>query len=173
MALDLYIALVVVAGTAANVLYACMFLARVLRPRWSRPLGFTGTAMALPMVAAALVALSRDADPWLVALPAVFVAFAVVEVYVDVLAGTDVRSTRWLWPYLAAFYLAQWAAVGAAFIASTPGGAAVLVSYFICLVAAAWSYRKVGHGQRPDPISSAIPATPTPRPRTSATHGEK
>lgn len=150
MSLDIYTVLIVGAGVTANLLYSGMFVARVLRPRWSRPLGFTGTAMALPMVGAALVAHFEDADPWLVVLPVVFVAFAIVEVYVDLLAPTDVRSTRWLWPYLVAFYLAQWAVVGAAFIVSTPGGAAVLVSYFICLAATAWSYSKVGHGQRPD-----------------------
>lgn len=173
MSLNTYIALVVGAGVAANLLYSGMFVARVLRPRWSRPLGFTGTAMALPMVAAALVAHARGADSWLVALPAVFVAFAIVEVYVDLLARTDVRSTRWLWPYLTAFYVAQWAVVGAAFMASTPGGAAVLVSYFVCLAATAWSYRKVGHGHRSDPGLSTTAPESRLRPRASSKLSEK
>jgi hypothetical protein len=47
---------------------------------------------------------------------------------------------------LGAFYLAQWAVVGAAFLAWQPGGFAVLVTYFACLAATAWSYRRVGHG---------------------------
>lgn len=159
MSLDSYTVLIVGAGVAANLLYGGMFVARVLRPSWSRPLGFTGTAMALPMLGGALIANVWDADPWLVALPAVFVAFAVVEIYVDLLSETDVRSTRWLWAYLGAFYLAQWAVVGAAFIASTPGGVAVLISYFLCLAATAWSYRRVGHGQPPDPRTDTTPTT--------------
>jgi hypothetical protein len=53
---------------------------------------------------------------------------AVAEVVVDVLLDVDIRTTRWLWPHLAGFYLAQWAVIGAAFRASTSGGAAVLIS---------------------------------------------
>jgi hypothetical protein len=161
-------ALVVGAGTAANLFISAMFIARVLWPTWARPLGFVGTAMALPLTAAAVIAWAGDLDAWLVALPMVFVAFAIVEVYVDVIAATDVRSTRWLWLYLLAFYLAQWAVVGAAFIASARGGAIVLVSYFVCLVATAWSYSEVGHGRRrgsegddqPDVEEPTAPRTP-------------
>jgi hypothetical protein len=54
--------------------------------------------------------------------------------------------TRWLGTSLAAFYLAQWAVIGEAFLTSSSGGASVLVISFVCLVATAWSYRKVGHG---------------------------
>jgi hypothetical protein len=52
----------------------------------------------------------------------------------------------WLWPYLILFYAGQWALIGAAFRASTPGGYVVLASYFVCLIATAYSYRQVGHG---------------------------
>lgn len=51
---------------------------------------------------------------WPVVLPLVFVAFAVIEVVVDVLHAADVRSSRWLWPYLVAFYPGQWGASGPA-----------------------------------------------------------
>jgi hypothetical protein len=137
---------VVGAGAAANLLFAAMFLTRVLAPRWSRPLGFAGTAMALPLLGAALGARAWGASAWLVALPLVFLAFGVVEVYVDLLATVEVRTTRWLWPYLAAFYLGQWAVIAASFLVSTAGGALVLVTYFLCLAATGWSYREVGHG---------------------------
>jgi hypothetical protein len=82
-------------------------------------------------------------------LPAVFVVFALVEVHVDVLADVEVRMTRWLGTSLAAFYLAQWAVIGEAFLTSSSGGASVLVISFVCLVATAWSYRKVGHASSP------------------------
>jgi hypothetical protein len=146
MASTSYVLLVVGAGCVTNLLYAAMFVSRVVAPGRSRVLGFTGTAMAVPLAAASVVALLEDADAWLVALPAVFVVFALVEVWVDLVSDTDVRTTRWLWAYLTAFYVAQWAVVGAAFIASTPGGVAVLTTYFVCLGATAWSYRRVGHG---------------------------
>lgn len=142
-----YVPLVVAAGAAANLLIAAMFAARVVAPRRSRPLGFAGTAMAIPLSVACLIAFDSGADVWLIVLPAVFVAFAVIELVVDLLLPVDVRATRWLWPYLAAFYLAQWAVIGAAFLANTLGGATVLVTYFICLAATGWSYREVGHGE--------------------------
>jgi hypothetical protein len=141
-----YAVLVVVAGSAVNLLWAAMFAARVVAPARARPLGLLGTSMALPLAVAAGLAVVDDADPWLVVLPLVFVAFAVVEVLVDVVLDVEVRTTRWLGPYLLAFYLAQWAVVGAAFIAAPTGGVVVLVTYFVCLAATGWSYRRVGHG---------------------------
>lgn len=146
----LYGPLVVGAGTAANLLIAGMFVARVTAPARARSLGFAGTAMAIPLAAASLIALAHEADVWLIVLPAVFVVFALIEVYADVVSDVDVRTTRWLGPYLAVFYLAQWSLVGAAFLVRTVGGAAVLGTYFICLAATGWSYRRVGHGTGAD-----------------------
>lgn len=142
----LYPVLVVVGGVAANLLIAAMFLARVYWPASARTVGFAGTAMAFPLAAASFVAVAAELGTWQVLLPLVFVAFALIEVAVDVVLEVEVRQTRWLWAYLAAFYLAQWALIGAAFLATVAGGFAVLVAHFICLVATAWSYRRVGHG---------------------------
>lgn len=141
-----YPVLVVGAGVAANLLIAGMFVARVHAPRLARPLGFGGTSMALPLASASLVAASDGGDRWAIGLPLVFVMFAVVEVLVDVVLDFEVRRSRWLGPYLGLFYLAQWAVIGAAFGASEPGGFAVLVTYFACLLATRYSYRRVGHG---------------------------
>jgi hypothetical protein len=138
--------LVALGGASANLLFAGMFAARVVAPRWGRPLGFVGVAMAIPLAAAAAVALTSGQDAWAVVLPLVFVAFALGEAVVDLLLPFEIRRTRWLWPYLLAFYLAQWAVIGAAFIASRAAGFAVLATYFVCLAATAWSYRRVGHG---------------------------
>lgn len=143
---DIHAALVVWPGVAANLLFAAMFLSRVHLPSASRPAGFGGTAMAIPLAGASVVAIGAGGDAWDVALPLVFVTFAVVEVLADVVLPVDVRRTRWLWAYLATFYLAQWAVVGAAFRASPAGGGAVLVTYFVCLGATAYSLARVGHG---------------------------
>lgn len=142
--------LIVVAGVAANLLIAAMFVARVIAPDRARAFGFAGTAMAVPLAAAAILALAGDGEIWDVVLPLVFVAFAMVEVLVDAVLDVEVRTTRWLWPYLMLFYLAQWAVIGAAFRVGASAGFAVLGSYFVCLGATAWSYRKVGHGVRPE-----------------------
>jgi hypothetical protein len=142
----MYAGLVIVAGTAANLLYAALFIARVVAPRGARPLGFAGTAMAVPLGVAAVIAATTGRGAWDVALPLVFVGFAMVEILADVVARVDVRTTRWLWPYLLAFYVAQWAVIGAAFRVSEPGGFVVLGTYFVTLAATAFSYRRVGHG---------------------------
>lgn len=142
----LHAVLVVAAGSLANLAIAAMFVARVRSPENARPLGFFGTAMALPLAAASLVAWLEGMHPWDIALPLVFVGFAFVEVGVDIVADFEVRESRWLWPYLMSFYIAQWAVIGAAFRASEVGGAVVLAAYFICLAATAYSFRRVGHG---------------------------
>lgn len=140
--------LVVVGGSLANLLIAGMFIARVVAPRRAHALGFAGTAMAVPLGAAAILAGTGDGEGWDVVLPLVFVAFAIVEVLVDAVLDVEVRTTRWLWPYLALFYLAQWAVIGAAFRVGAAVGFCVLATYFVCLGATAWSYRRVGHGVR-------------------------
>jgi len=141
-----YAILVLVAGTLANLLFAAMFVARVLAPRQAHRLGLAGTAMAVPLGAAALVAARNDMESWDVLLPLVFVVFALVEVVVDDVLHLGFRTTNWVWPYLGAFYLAQWALIGAAFRISTAGGAVMLMSYFVTLAATGYSYPKVGHG---------------------------
>jgi hypothetical protein len=142
----IYTVLVIGGGMAANLLLAAMFVARVRAPGSARAYGLAGTAMAVPLGAAAVRAALLALGPWEVALPLVFVAFAVEEVVVDFVLRLDVRHSRWLWPYLSTFYLAQWAVIGAAFLASVAGGVVVLATYFVCLAATAWSYRRVGHG---------------------------
>jgi hypothetical protein len=141
-----YAVLVVGAGVLANLLIAAMFYARVVAADRARALGFAGTAMAIPLAAASVVAATSGGEAWDVALPLVFVVFAVVEMMVDVVLDFEVRTTVWLWPYLMLFYVAQWAVIGAAFRVSEPGGFAVLVSYFVSLAATIYSYRRVGHG---------------------------
>jgi hypothetical protein len=144
----LYGVLVVVSGCLANLAIAVMFYLRVGEPERSRPFGFFGTAMAVPLLIASIIAASAGMEGWDVALPLVFVGFAVIEILVDVVADFDVRSTRWLWPYLMSFYVAQWAVIGAAFRVGELAGAAVLVTYFVCLAATVYSYRRVGHGEQ-------------------------
>ncbi len=141
----MYAVLVVASGSLANLLFAAMFTARVVAPVWAHPLGLAGTAMAVPLLVASAVAWRSGASGWEVGLPLVFVGFALVEVAVDDLFHLDVRATAWLWPYLVSFYLAQWAVIGAGFRVSRGGGYVLLITYFLCLAATAYSYWSVGH----------------------------
>lgn len=147
-----YTALVVGAGSLAHALIGVMFVLRVRAPARAHAWGLAGTAMALPLLGASWRAYQAELGIWPTVLPLGFVVFAVIEVVVDEVIETEIRNTRWLGPYLAAFYLGSWSLVGAAFIAWPAGGFIVLTSYFWCLGATAWSYRRVGHGtalQRP------------------------
>ena len=143
----MYAPLVVVGGSAANLLIAGMFVARVVAPSWAAPLGFAGTAMAIPLAAASVVAVRNGASVWDIVLPLVFVAYAVLEVLLDGVLHIAFRSTAWLGPYLLLYYAGQWAIIGAAFRASREGGFVVLITYFACLAATFFSYARVGHAQ--------------------------
>ena len=143
----LYSVMVVGSGVAAHLLIAAMFVLRVTAPSRAHAWGLAGTAAAIPLTIAAVRAFVVGGEPWAVVLPLVFVAFAVVEVLVDDVVHFDVRHSRWLGPYLALFYAGSWGLIGAAFLASPLGGFMVLGSYFVCLAATFWSYRRVGHGE--------------------------
>lgn len=156
-----YIGLVVVGGSIANLLIGLMFVARVNRPDKARILGLSGTAMAVPLLLASVIAVAGARGTWDVVLPLGFVGFAIIEIWVDVISDFEVRTSRWLGPYLAAFYLGQWCVIGAAFRAVPLGGAVVLVSYFLCLAATVYSFRRVGHGVGED---TEVPRAPAQRP---------
>ena len=108
----MYAPLVIVGGSAANLLIAGMFVARVVAPSWAAPLGFAGTAMAIPLAAASVVAVRDGASIWDIVLPLVFVAYAVLEVLLDGVLHVAFRSTAWLGPYLLLYYAGQWAIIG-------------------------------------------------------------
>ena len=143
----MYAVLVVGGGTAANLLIAAMFAARVLAPSWASAFGWAGTAMAIPLAVASGLATRDGTTAWKVALPLVFVAYAVLEVVLDGILHVGFRTTAWLGPYLILYYAGQWAMIGAAFLASRQGGFAVLGSYFVCLAATFFALARVGHGQ--------------------------
>ena len=143
----MYAVLIVGGGTLANLLIAAMFAARVVARPAAPWLGWSGTAMAVPLGIGSALAFRDGASAWKVALPLVFVAYAVLEVMLDGVLHLEFRSTPWLAPYLVLYYGGQWAVIGAAFLASRQGGFVVLVSYLVCLAATLFSLVRVGHGQ--------------------------
>ena len=78
--------------------------------------------------------------------PGSFVLHSSLEWVLDYWLKIPFRNTRWLGPYLAVFYLAQWLLIGYAFLVAASGGYLTLVTYFISLAATAYSYSQVGHG---------------------------
>lgn len=159
----IYTVLVVAGGVVSNLAIGSMFVLRVRSPAHAKGVGLLGTAMAVPLLIASVRAWQLGADAWSVTLPLGFVVFAVVEVVVDLVLDFEIRTSRWLGPYLGLFYLGQWAVVGAAFVASPAGGAAVLITYFLCLAATAYSFRRVGHGTSPGESGADVVSDPGTR----------
>ena len=62
----------------------------------------------------------------------------------------DFRHSRLLGPYLLLYYAALMGMVGYSFLAGDAFGVVTLITYFVQLGATVYSYRKVGHGVRPD-----------------------
>jgi hypothetical protein len=130
-----------------NLFLTGVFLARMRGEKsLEHRIGLLAVLLGLPLLAVSLLNAIGQRDWWAIVLPLPTALHCLVELYVDYLRPSDFRHTRWLWPYLVLFYLGQWFLVGYTFLASHAYGTVTLVSYFICLVATFYSYRKVKHG---------------------------
>ena len=131
-----------------NLLLAVVLLARAREAkRLERQTGFLGMLLGIPLAIAAALNALEGRDWWAVVLPIPAALHCLVELFVDHLTPSNFRYTRWLWPYLALFYLGQWFLVGYNFLASQAYGTVTLVTYFLCLAATFYSYSKVKHGE--------------------------
>jgi hypothetical protein len=130
-----------------NMLLVVVFLARTGEAKaLERRAGFLSVLLSIPLLMAALLNANDQREWWTIILPLPTALHCLVELYVDYLRPSDFRHTSWLWPYLILFYLGQWLLVGYTFLVSQTLGMFTLVTYFICLAATFYSYRKVKHG---------------------------
>jgi len=142
----------VISANLYNLLMVGIMLARpLLRSRLEHFLGIVSVALILPFgfVLGFNICMSRDI--WMIILPGWIVLFLLLEAVLDYVLKLPFRQSRWLWAYLLLFYLAQWAMIGYAFLARPVFGFVTLLTYFLSLGATAYSYTKVGHGDRVDP----------------------
>jgi hypothetical protein len=139
----------VVVGNAFNILVIALFLARTAgskRAEWV--IGALIVGLGIPAGAAATMNVGDQREWWTIAFPLTFVFYCVVELVVDYILHWDFRATRYLWAYLALFYVAAIAMVGYSFGVHKLAGFLTLATYLIGLFAAWYSYSKVGHGDR-------------------------
>ena len=140
---------------SANLFNLLMVAIMLSRPkRWSRLehfLGIASVALILPFGFVLGVNIYINSDIWMIVLPGWMVIFLLLEALLDYVFKVPFRQSRWLWAYLLSFYLAQWAMIGYAFLAQPVFGFVTLVTYFLSLGATAYSYAKVGHGDRAYP----------------------
>ena len=140
----------VLVANLVNLLLAGMFLARVRGlARLNQVLGWSAVALALPVAAVAALNLLGGRPWWTVVLPALYVAYALLELLLDAILRVDFRHSRLLGPYLAVYYLGLLGLVGYAFGVGAPHGFVTLGSYFLCLLVTWYAYARVGHGVAP------------------------
>ena len=138
---------VVLAANAVNVLLVVIFLSRPAgRKDVERVAGLGTIALAIPLAVASAWNVTAGREWWTAVLPAILVAFLVVELLLDYIWKIDFRHTRLLGPYLLLYYVALMGMVGYALLVDPTFGGITLATYFVNLAATAYSYAKVGHG---------------------------
>jgi hypothetical protein len=115
--------------------------------RLERILGVGAVACAVPAGLALLLNAMGGREWWAILLPALFVAYLVLELILDYVLRLDFRHTRLLWPYLLVYYVALNAMIGYTFLVNEAFGFVTLATYLLGLVATWYSYSQVGHGQ--------------------------
>jgi hypothetical protein len=115
--------------------------------RLERILGLGAVACAVPAGLAVLLNAAGGREWWAIVLPALFVAYLILELILDYVLGLDFRNTRLLWPYLVVYYVAVNAMIGYTFLVDRAYGAITLATYLLGLLATRYSYSRVRHGQ--------------------------
>ncbi|MEI7848445.1 MAG: hypothetical protein WCK35_21775 [Chloroflexota bacterium] len=138
---------VVILANLTNLLLAVMFLLRGAgTPQAGNRFGWAAVVLGIPLAAAAALNAAGGRPGWTIVLPALMVAYNVVEFLLDFILKFDFRHSRWLGPYLGLFYLAQMGLIGYGFAVGRVYGYITLATYFVCLATTAWSYAQVKHG---------------------------
>jgi hypothetical protein len=139
---------VFIIANVINILLIGIFLSR---PRGQKKaehvLGLIVVAMILPVGAAIILNILEKREWWAIILPLILILFLTVELLLDYILKLNFRKTRWLWPYLLLYYSAMMAMIGYSFSMGNSYGFVTLGTYFLGLLAAWYSYAKVGHGQ--------------------------
>jgi hypothetical protein len=139
--------LLVVVANLFNLLMVTIFLLRVGGHRGlERALGWINITLILPLGLGAAWNARAGRDVWFAVLPALLAVFLLVELLLDYVLTLEFRRTRLLGPYLLLYYASQMGMIGYAFLVKETYGFITLATYFLCLFATAYSYRKVGHG---------------------------
>ena len=138
---------VFVIANLMNILLVGIFLSRPSGlEKLEHILGLIVVALILPVGAVILLNALAKREWWTVVLPLLLALYLAIELLFDYILKLDFRSTSLLWPYLLVFYVALMAMVGYSFLIKKSFGYVTLCTYFLSLLAAWYSYSKVGHG---------------------------
>lgn len=140
---------VFIIANLTNLLLTIMFLFRARgRSQVGSVFGWVSVALGIPLIPVIILNALGVRPWWTIVLPALMVAYDAAEFLLDFVLKFDFRHSRWLGPYLGLFYLALMGMIGYAFAVGKPFGFITLVTYFLCLAATAYSYSRVGHGEK-------------------------
>jgi cell division protein FtsW (lipid II flippase) len=137
----------VILANAFNLLVVGVFLARANKLRqleWV--LGLVIVLLALPTATAVIANVLAGREWWTCSLPSFLLSYCILEFLLDYVFKSDFRKTDFLYAYLTVFYLAALAMIGYSFGVQKLYGFITLGTYFLSLIAAWYSYTKVGHG---------------------------
>jgi CDP-diglyceride synthetase len=138
---------VFIIANVVNLLLIGIFLSRVKRVvNVEFVLGIVVVAMALPLIGAVIANILSRREWWTIVLLLPMILYCIVELVLDYVLKVKLRSTSLLWPYLTLFYLGLIGMVGYSFSVGKAYGLLTLVTYFLNLFAAWYSYSKVRHG---------------------------
>ena len=115
--------------------------------RLERILGLGAVGCAVPAGLAVLLNAADGREWWAIVLPALFVAYLILELILDYVLRLDFRHTRLLWPYLLVYYVALNAMIGYTFLVNEAFGFVTLATYLLGLLATWYSYSRVRHGR--------------------------
>lgn len=103
------------------------------------------SALILPLVALALLNLRTGREWRSYVLPLVMATFLPLEFILENMLGINWRKTWFFGPYLLFYYFSLLMMIGYAFLVGRPYGFITLVTYFLGLAAAWYSYTRVGY----------------------------
>jgi hypothetical protein len=132
-----------------NLLLTIMFLFRARgKPEVGSAFGWGAVVLGIPLLTTVVLNALGNRPWWTLVLPGLLVLYDAVEFGLDYLAKFDFRHSRWLGPYLSLYYLALMGMIGYTFAVGRLFGFITLSTYFVNLAATAFSYARVGHGER-------------------------
>jgi hypothetical protein len=137
---------VIIVANLMNLIMVVVFFSRTLLIPRIQIVGWVWVLFSLALAAAVVVNLRARREWWAAVLPALLALFLILELVLDYILVFDFRSTRWLGPYLLLYYLSIMGMVGYSFLVQKKYGVITLVTYFLCQIAALYSYFTVGHG---------------------------
>ena len=129
-----------------NIIMVIIFLSRAAGATRSSIVGLIWVGFIVVLSIVVFLNVRGRREWWTIALPALLIAFLILELILDYILQIDFRSTRLLGPYLLLYYAAILGMIGYSFQIGKLYGFITLLTYFINQIATFYSYFQVGHG---------------------------